>query len=127
MMQRYSKLLGLVPVLLAWACAAPSQDEKLLKEAADVHNTALQIAEDLESRLKQEAIPADSAFVILAAIEEWEQDLIEVPGNEHHHDHEGHNHSHEPVNVTAAEMLELQLELKQRIEQIKKRVDALTP
>lgn len=55
--------------------------------------------------------------------EAWENDLVEVPGNEHHHNHEERNHSHEPVHVTAEEML--QLELKQRIEQIKKRVDVI--
>lgn len=113
-------LLGLV------ACSTPSNEDKLLQEAADVHNTALLIAEELEITLKQNAISADSASAILAAIEAWENDLVEVPGNTHPHDHEGHNHSHEAVNVTAEEMLQLQLELKARIEKIKKRVDTAT-
>lgn len=108
------------------ACSPSSQEQKSLQEAANVHNAALLIAEELEATLKLSTIPADSAFVITAAIEAWVNDLVEVPGNEHHH-HEGHHHSHEPVNVTAEEMLQLQLELKHRIEQIKKRVDALIP
>ena len=107
------------------ACSASSKEDKVLQEAADVHNMALLMAEELETTLKQNTFPADSTSAILAAIEAWENDLVEVPGNEHHHEHEGHNHSHEPVNVTAEEMLKLQLELKQRIEQIKKRVDVI--
>lgn len=120
-MRNYFKffiLLGLV------ACSAPSNENKLLQEAADVHNTALLIAEELETTLKQYTFPADSASAIMAAIKAWENELVEVPGNEHH-DHEGHNHSHEAVNITAEEMLHLQLELKARMEQIKKRVDTI--
>ncbi len=122
-MRNYSKLFVL---LLLAACGTPSQEDKLLQEAADIHNTALATAEELETTLKQNTISADSASAILAAIEAWENDLVEVPGNEHHHDHEEHNHAHEPVHVTSQEMLQLQLELKQRIEQIQKRVEALT-
>ncbi len=112
-------------MLLLAACGTPSQEDKLLQEATDIHNTALSIAEELETTLKQNTISADSASAILKAIEAWENDLVEVPGNEHH-DHEGHKHSHEPVHVTAEEMLQLQLELNQRIEQIKKRVEAIS-
>jgi len=119
-MRSYFNFLAL---LLLSACS-PSPEDKLLQEASDVHNAALLIAEELEAALNQNMIPADSASAIRAAIEAWENDLVEVPGNEHH-DHEGHNHSHEPLNVTAEEMLQLQLELKQRIEQIKKRIDTI--
>jgi uncharacterized protein YcfL len=113
-------------VLLLLSACSLSHEQKLLQEAADIHNTAVLIAEELEAILKQNTIPVDSVSAILAAIEAWENDLVEVPGNEHHHDHEGHNHSHEPLNVTADEMLQLQLELKYRIERIKKRVDVIT-
>ncbi|MBX2915801.1 MAG: hypothetical protein KF856_11085 [Cyclobacteriaceae bacterium] len=122
MMRSYSKLF----VLLLLSACSVSHEQKLLQEAADIHNTALLIAEELEATLKHNTIPPDSVAAILIDIEAWENDLVEVPGNEHHHDHEGHNHSHDPVHVTAEEMLQLQLELKQRIEQIKKRVEALT-
>ncbi|MBX2897060.1 MAG: hypothetical protein KF763_16560 [Cyclobacteriaceae bacterium] len=122
MMRSYSKLF----VLLLLSACSVSHEQKLLQEAADIHNTALLIAEALEATLKQNIIPPDSASAILTAIEAWENNLVEVPGNEHHHDHEGHNHSHERVNVTAEEMLQLQVELKYRIQQIKKRVDAIT-
>lgn len=121
-MRSYSKFF----VLLLLSACSVSHEQKLLQEAADIHNTALLIAEELEATLKQNTIPVDSVSAILTAIEAWENDLVEVPGNEHHHDHEGHNHSHEPVNVTADEMLQLQLELKYRIERIKKRVDVIT-
>jgi LmbE family N-acetylglucosaminyl deacetylase len=123
MMQNYFKLFVL---LCLTACSTSSKEDKLLQEAADVHNMALLMAEELETTLKQNTFPADSASAIRAAIEAWENDLVEVPGNEHHHNHEGHNHSHEPVHVTAEEMLQLQLELKQRIERIKKRVEAIS-
>lgn len=112
--------------VLLWSCSPSSSDEKLLREAAAVHNAALQLAEELETRLRQSEIPPDSATVLLEDIEAWENDLVEVPGNTHHH-HAGHTHSHEPVHVTPKEMLLLQTELKHRIEQIKNRVDALTP
>jgi hypothetical protein len=88
MMQNYFKLFVL---LCLTACSTSSKEDKLLQEAADVHNMALLMAEELETTLKQNTFPADSASAIRAAIEAWENDLVEVPGNEHHHNHEGHN------------------------------------
>jgi hypothetical protein len=115
------KFLGLLLV----ACTTASPDDKMLQEAADVHNSALLIATELKLHLQQNALVADSVSAIVLAIKDWENDGVEVPGNRHQN-HEEHTHSSEPVQVTAKEMLNLQQEWKARIIDIKKRVEALT-
>lgn len=107
----------------------------MLKEAASVHNEAVALAGTLEERINAlqadttAGISPDSIAAWNAAIKIWESDLVEVPGNEehHHHDHgegEDHDHHHHeaPPNVTPAEMLTIQKELKARIEAIANRI-----
>jgi hypothetical protein len=123
-MPNYNKLLWLVLPLFG-GCVR-SEERTHLQQAAALHLEAVQIAEALEDQLKQATILSDSVAVLRAEIEVWEKDLVEVPGFEHTSNHSGHQHLHEPVQVTAEEMFQLQSESKKRIEQIKKRVDAIT-
>lgn len=79
---------------------------ELLKDRPSVHNT-------------------DSVIILLGALEEWENDLVEMPGNEEH-DHSGHHHDHTVLEVTAEQMFQIQKELNIRLTNIGKRINTLT-
>jgi hypothetical protein len=125
-------------VTLAVACSGiPKEEERLLKEAATIHNSAFDKAGELEEMLENlksdTTVIADSVEILLKAIEAWESQMVEVPGNEHHHDHaeegEEHHHHHEhgkTLDVTAQEMLTVQQEMKRQIEAIQVRIENLT-
>jgi hypothetical protein len=114
------------------ACSSVKEDEKLLKEAAVVHNSAVALAAQLESdleRLKRDTtIVQDSLHVLENALEVWEETLVEVPGNDEHH-HEGHDHHHDhghtQTGLTAGQMLVVQQELKRNLQTIETRLNAL--
>jgi hypothetical protein len=69
----------------------------------------------------------DSTVAALDAVaksfEEWEENLVEVPGLAHeHHHHEGeeHHHDHKPApDVSGDQMIEIQKEIKANIQKIK--------
>ncbi|MFN8348043.1 MAG: hypothetical protein U0X91_23790 [Spirosomataceae bacterium] len=69
----------------------------------------------------------DSTVAALDAVaksfEEWEENLVEVPGLPHeHHHHEGeeHHHDHKPApEVSGEQMIEIQKEIKANITKIK--------
>jgi hypothetical protein len=69
--------------------------------------------------------PKDSVVTLLREIQLWENDLVEVPGSEHHQ-HEKHEHRHAPLSITGTEMLLIQNELKARIERIQEKSKQLT-
>jgi len=122
-----------IPLLLIGltlgGCGKKNQDEQLLNQAAVIHNQAIGIATHLRTTLAANTnhIPLDSLQVMLIELEDWEKNLIEVPGNEGEHLHPGeHNHDHTPVQITAEEMLHAQQEFKNQIESIAKRLEALT-
>ena len=60
---------------------------------------------------------------------QWMKEIREVPGNEDahdHHDHEGHDHSHEAApQVSPAEMLAYQKEMKKKLEKIQQDINAI--
>ncbi len=122
--------------------------QKMLKEANDIHNEAVKVENALKEKMadfesiqtnlaaKVEAV-ADSAAAapIQAVIKElssikdayglWSESVVEVPGQEHNHDH-GHDHDHDHDHahdhsvddMSAADMLTYQKELKSGIEEI---------
>ncbi|MEM1319102.1 MAG: hypothetical protein AAGG75_02535 [Bacteroidota bacterium] len=119
-----------------------SNDEKLLKEAAQIHQEAIDIGMAIAPRLASlrqmkngmnvqgrtltpEEITLTTA---IANIEDrhnyWQTHLIEVPGHEHDHHHHGdghdhnhdHSHDHSPSpNMTAEQMLAVQKEIRDSI------------
>ncbi|MCY7350911.1 MAG: hypothetical protein LH606_09610 [Cytophagaceae bacterium] len=124
--------------LLIACTGKDSQDEATLKEAGEIHLQAATIQESLESRMDSLAAlksqltllktPGASAAAfaidsVTKRFEDWEENLVEVPGLAHKHDNaEGekhHHHDHKPApDVTASEMLDIQNELKTNIGQI---------
>ena len=111
------------------SCIKKNQDEQLLGQAAVIHNQALAIATHLRNTLSTNTnhLLLDSLQVMLIELEDWEKNLIEVPGNEGEHLHYGdHTHDHTPVQITAEEMLRAQQEFKRQIQFLAKRMEALT-
>lgn len=119
----------LLIVLTIGGCDKKNQDEQLLNQAAVFHNQAIVIASQVRNTLTASAnrLPMDSLHMMLTELDEWEKNLIEVPGNEGEHIHAGeHDHDHTPVQITAEEMLRAQQEFKYQIESLSKRVEVLT-
>jgi hypothetical protein len=123
-------------LLSFYACMGPSKEEqKLLTEAATIHNAAYKLAGELEEELEMmrtdTTVNADSITLLLSAIETWESALVEVPGNEAHHNHEegeAHHHHHEhskTIDVTPQEMLKVQNELRKQLDVIAQRTNNL--
>ena len=108
----------------------PDQDKKTLDRAFAIHQEAMVVAEEIEQQLKAytgQATTApnpDSVRVWIAELEEWEKNVVEVPGYEHeHHHHDGEHHHHGPApDVSAGEMLDIQREMKTRIEALRLRI-----
>jgi len=115
-----------------------TKDKETLAKASAIHNEAFALLEKLEDDLKtlkaDTTIHQDSLAALTQALAAWEENLVEVPGNEHEHHHhegeEGHNHDHDhnhakAPDVTPNEMLEIQSTLKKEIDAIAKRLEAL--
>ncbi|GAB3886876.1 hypothetical protein [Spirosoma agri] len=132
-------LLGLVPSLIA--CSGKSDaDKPLLDEAARYHTEATAVQEQLEPLIDQidsvrtllvkKTSPAakrttQSLDSLKTAFEEWEENLVEVPGMKHEHHEHGtgeHHHHHANNNDTkdlpAIQMRDLQREFLTNIKQI---------
>ncbi len=126
----YTLLLGFV-----LACSGPSKEEqKLFNEAASIHNGAVERAGKLKDQLKRleedSLINQDSVLVLLAALNVWSEDLVEVPGNEAHHHHDeddDHHHHHgKQDDISAQEMLAVQQEISARLSQLEERAKKLS-
>lgn len=115
-----------------YACSMSNKDKETLLQAATVHNEMILEAAALEDWLNNAAsdstltIPPDSIVTWTAALEAWEKDIVEVPGNEEHTEHDGahhHHHHSESVDVTAEQMLTIQLHLNRRLEALQMRIN----
>ncbi|WP_080054237.1 hypothetical protein [Spirosoma aerolatum] len=137
------------PVLLLTAClsACSSSDKKdpLMEEAAGYHQQATEIQETVEPKIEQidslkkvilaQKLPDAPARVatldsLKTAFEEWEENLVEVPGmpHEHHHHGEGEHHHHHDAtlkDLPADQMRDLQRETLNNIRQIEARLTAV--
>ena len=117
----------IISAVILTACAHGKDDEKLLNEAAALHNEAIQTAAKLEDSLyilSTDATIQDSVKLYIEAVENWKADLVEVPGNEADHHGEFHHH-HAPagsIPITATEMVAVQRTLKVKIDSIAARV-----
>jgi SMC interacting uncharacterized protein involved in chromosome segregation len=136
----------LMAALFLTACggSASKEDQALLDEAGKIHLEASAIQEEVEPELTvldslrnqlttrraalKDTVAATAALAqinsVMASMEEWEENAVEVPGVEHKHDHaegEGHHHhEHKKApDVTATQMLDIQKEIKKNIERIR--------
>ena len=75
------------------------------------------------------SVNKDSVALLYKALEEWQTDIVEVPGNdEPHYDHHDHAHGTTPLpDVTEEQMLEIQKELDKKLSTIGKKISRLKP
>lgn len=114
------------------ACRGGRGNEVVMEEAARVHNETMTLAVAVEQRIKKyesdtiQGISNDSIAHWRKLFEAWEEDVVEVPGNEAHHVHADndhhHHHDHTPADVTAEQMLEIQQALARRMTDLSQRV-----
>jgi hypothetical protein len=116
-----------------FGCTNTSKEKEVFANAASIHNEMMKTVEAMEEQIATlekdsiNSVPPDSLTAWKEAIELWESDIVEVPGNEEHHDHkegEHHQHDHKTVEVTAEQMLFIQQELSTRLASIKSRIEA---
>lgn len=115
----------LFTMLIIVGCSTDHKNE--FKESAAIHNEMVKQAEELEEYIDQlestTSVSRDSISVWRDAIEVWESELVEVPGNEEHHHTKGeHHHDHTRMELTPEQLMNVQLELKSRLDEIDKRV-----
>jgi hypothetical protein len=109
------------------SCTKPDRAELILSEAALIHHAAVELGEQLETRLDSleqlDATSVDSLKSIHQSLKIWEGDLIEVPGHESHEHsaHEHHVHEKSP-DLTPEQMLEVQQLLLERVQKIEMRL-----
>ena len=126
-MKKY-KLFTLLLILTA--CSSSNKGSVLLEQAAAIHNEMVLSAEQLEKWLTlQESdttstVPADSLAAWKVKLEVWEEEIVEVPGNEAHESHETgeHHHDHSTIEVTDDQMLVIQQELSGRLKQLEEQI-----
>ena len=151
--------LGLTFLTLSLACGSGAstpkdtkKEQALLKQAADIHNEAINIGlkvapqlEAMKQRRNQINIQGraltEEEIQFVGKIDQlesshrfWLEHLIEVPGfgHDHHHghDHSGHDHDHDhgqtnqPA-LSADQMLAAQKEIRDSIVMIQQKVNAL--
>lgn len=128
------------------ACSSSEKKDPLLEEAANYHQQATEVQETLEPKIEQidslktamlaQKLPDASAKVatldsLKKAFEEWEENLVEVPGMPHKHshgkgEHEHHHHSDATLkDLPADQMRDLQRETLNTIRQIDARLTAV--
>lgn len=130
-------------------CSSADKKDPLLEEAARYHQQATDIQAVVEPKIDridslkavystQKTPIAQAAVVTLdslkTAFEEWEENLVEVPGMPHNHTHEhgkgGHEHHHHAdatlKDLPADQMRDLQRETLNNIRQIQARLQTIT-
>lgn len=128
------------------ACSSSDQKDPVLEEAARFHNEATEIQATVEPRIGQiDSIktllanrPQPAAQATMAtldslkkAFEEWEKNLVEVPGmpHEHHHESGKHKHHHHTdatlKDLPADQMRDLQRETRDNIRRIQDRTETV--
>ncbi len=125
------KIVSIVMLSLYMTQCSPSKKEDvLLTNAAQLHNEAVALASLLDQQLdtleNDISYLKDSVIAWRTALEKWEGNVVEVPGNESlEHDHADHGHNHEKaVELTPEQMFSIQQEMKAQIEKLQRRINA---
>jgi hypothetical protein len=125
------KGFALMSIIVLIACSPKNGDETLNTQAIMLHNSMIKKANEIEHRLTElesdSLVNRGSVETLREMLEEWEADLVEVPGNENHEHETHHHHDHKPLDVTAEQMLAIQKELDERLSKIGKRTTQLKP
>lgn len=132
--------------LFVTACNPQDKDEHLLKEAAAIHEEAVRIEEQIESRIAElvqyrnalqiqgrTLTSGERALItgidsVESSLRFWKEHHVEVPGFEHeghHHDHD-HSHDHGPsLKLSPEDMLLVQQEFRDSLRALEKHIAKL--
>lgn len=98
-----------------------------LQEAQQLHKESIttynKLSDSVDSLIN---VYPDQTFLsnLQAALQEWHENLVEVPGMPH--DHEGHDHNHEPPpQLTDEQQLAVQQQINANIKKIEKQYQNL--
>ncbi|MEM8846922.1 MAG: hypothetical protein AAGD17_07450 [Bacteroidota bacterium] len=128
-------------IALTSACSDKEKDKDLV-QAFKSHEEAIEVRRTVADQIGKLKANTDSLFVITyskelksisSALEEWDEQLVEVPGfeEEHdhsHHDHSGHDHdhhhdhNHSKQELTPKQHLEIQQHLLQKIKGLAQKI-----
>ncbi|MGG7662180.1 hypothetical protein [Dyadobacter sp. BHUBP1] len=127
----YPVFLFLV-VLTTLSCSSGNEKSRELIEANRLHLEAMKISEHLEQKLDSLAPLAKDDLEksridsLKDLIEVWEENVIEVPGFTHAHDHAHGAHEHKTApSMTDASMLDYQRQSKEAILELQQAITAL--
>lgn len=138
------RTFAIVLISLFTIMACNEAKDPKLAEAAQLHNEATQMQAGIEQQIegidslknilteKRKTLTDAAALAridsttaaltsVAVSMEEWENNLIEVPGMAHeHHEGEHHHHEHKKApDMSADQMLQVQKEIKKGIEKIR--------
>ncbi len=124
-----SRLYGFALCLLILACTSGKTNENAYAQSALIHNSMIRKANEMEHAIREmmkDSLPLSeggSLRSILTDLQEWKEQLVEVPGNEIH-DHKSHgHHDQNQSDVTPEQMLLIQKELDSYLGKIGKRLN----
>ncbi|SDG37732.1 hypothetical protein SAMN04487996_11830 [Dyadobacter soli] len=115
--------------LLAASCSKKSEKSPQLIEANRLHLEAIEISKQLETRLDSLSpkaagdVEKSRIDSLRSLIETWEENVIEVPGFPHAHDHAHGAHSHKSAPpMTDESMLDYQRQSREAIIELKEAI-----
>ena len=121
-MIKHLYLLAFIVLTITLGCSGPSKKDPVLLKAFEIHKEAVGIAANaLEV---WEKLPANDTMRVKfnSRLEDWGENLVEVPGFHYHHDGLGHHHGRAPLKLTPDDMLLVQKEFRDSIESIYQRI-----
>ncbi|HWV33288.1 MAG TPA: hypothetical protein VN038_26700 [Dyadobacter sp.] len=121
----------LIIVLTTLSCSSGNEKSRELIEANRLHLEAMKISKHLEQKLDSLAPLATDDLEksridsLKNLIEVWEENVIEVPGFAHAHDHAHGVHEHKTApSMTDASMLDYQRQSKEAILELQQAITA---
>ena len=115
-------------ILILSGCNEDKKDP-LLEEAHAFHQESNRVRSQIQEKLQAiEGLSSESVNDIRKSIQEWDENMVEVPGYEedhdgHDHDHDhAHHHHHPAPNLTSRQHLELQRSLLDEIRNIQNKL-----
>ena len=110
-----------------YSCDKPSDEAAFLEKAHEIHMEATAIQKEVSKQLQTVAVEGNNLNSIKKRLQNWNKNLVEVPGFEHAHDHSDHDHDHDhgsKFEATPEDMLNIQQEFLDSIQVIQKDLEA---
>lgn len=96
------------------SCFGGHKHDPILTEAFEIHNQSLAISKEARNALDKITDSDSIKLQLESRLAQWNENIIEVPGFEHHHDHSHdhghHHHNHSTLELLPTDMLRVQKE-----------------